>query len=144
MENVATQNKYTSAQTILIGFNIIDNSGFYIKDRREWRRKAKVDKISKFRSTLQEHSKKPELTPENNKDEQQSKAKIIKNMETELPRIQSHEVFLPVMEFSSKVSTDQTGQFPITSARVYKYMMVAYAQDSNAIMIEPIKSRENI
>ena len=46
------------------------------------------------------------------------------------------------MEVSSKIFTDQTWQFPVTYTRGYKYMMVAYEQDSNAIMVEPKKSKE--
>jgi len=50
-------------------------------------------------------------------------------------------VFLDTIEFTGKVSTDQTGRFPHTSSRGSKYLMVLYAYDSNAILSEPIKSR---
>jgi len=50
VENAASQNSYTTEQTILIGFNIIDKSGFYIKYCQEWRRTAKSDKTwSKYK-----------------------------------------------------------------------------------------------
>ena len=35
VENAASQNLYTPAQTILIGFNIIDKCGFYSDDFRD-------------------------------------------------------------------------------------------------------------
>ena len=44
------------------------------------------------------------------------------------------------MEFSSKMYTDQTGRFPLTSAIGYKCIMVECEQDSNAIMVDPMKS----
>ena len=40
------------------------------------------------------------------------------------------------------ISTDITGSFPITSARVHKYIFVLYDYDSNAILSEPIYSRK--
>ena len=37
--------------------------------------------------------------------------------------------------------SDQTGQFPNTLRRGAKYIMVMYNSDSNAILVEPLKSR---
>ena len=42
---------------------------------------------------------------------------------------------------SGKLFTDQTGRFPKKSSRGMQYIMIAYDQDSNAILAEPIKSR---
>ena len=52
-----------------------------------------------------------------------------------------HQLFLKVTDCSSKIFTDHTGRFPITSSRGYKYIMIAYEYDSNNILAEPIKSR---
>ena len=49
--------------------------------------------------------------------------------------------YLHTVEFTGKVSTDQTGRFPVTSSRGSKYLMVLYAHDSNAILAEPLTSR---
>ena len=49
-----------------------------------------------------------------------------------------------VNECSSKIFTDQTGRFPITSSRGYKYIMIAYDYDSNTILAEPIKPRKRL
>ena len=42
----------------------------------------------------------------------------------------------------NKIYTDQTGQFPVTSSKGNKYIIVAFEADSNSIMAEPIKSRK--
>ena len=52
----------------------------------------------------------------------------------------THQLFLKVTECSIKIFTDQTGRFPITSSRGYKYIMIPYDYDSNNILAEPIKS----
>ena len=44
-------------------------------------------------------------------------------------------------ETNGTIYTDLTGRFPITSSRGYKYIFVLYDYDSNAILVEPIKSR---
>ena len=38
-----------------------------------------------------------------------------------------------------KLYTDQTGQFPTTSNRGYKYILILYDQDSNSILEELLK-----
>ena len=50
-------------------------------------------------------------------------------------------MFVETVELTGKVSTDQTGRFPVTSSRGSKYLMVLYDHGSNAIIPEPIKSR---
>ena len=37
--------------------------------------------------------------------------------------------------------TNQTGRFPVTSSRGFKYIMVAYDHNSNTIHAEPMKNR---
>ena len=56
----------------------------------------------------------------------------------------THQLFLKVTECSRKIYTDQTGRFPITSSRSYKYTMIVYYYDSNNILAEPIKSRTSL
>ena len=41
----------------------------------------------------------------------------------------THQLFLKVTEYSSKIYTDQTGRFPVTSSSGYKYIMIAYDYD---------------
>ena len=45
-----------------------------------------------------------------------------------------------------KIHSDQTGQFPIQSSSGNKYMMVKYAYEPNAILVEPLpdRSKESI
>ena len=56
----------------------------------------------------------------------------------------THQLFLKVAKCSSKIYTDQTGRFPITSSCGYKYIMIAYDYDSNNILAEPIHSRTSL
>jgi hypothetical protein len=42
---------------------------------------------------------------------------------------------------TGQIFTDQTGRFPVVSSKGNKYVMVLYDYDSNAILAEPIKSR---
>ena len=58
-----------------------------------------------------------------------------------MPPARSHQVFVETVELTGKVSTDQTGRFPVTSSRGSKYLMALYEHDSNAIIPDPIKSR---
>ena len=57
------------------------------------------------------------------------------------PPVQSHQVFVETVELTGKVSTDQTGRFPVTSSRARKYLMVLYNHDINEIIPNPIKSQ---
>ena len=47
---------------------------------------------------------------------------------------------------TGKIHSDQTGRFPIQLSRGNKYMMVIYAYDPNAILVEPLpdRSKESI
>ena len=44
VKNVASHKPHTPAQTVSIGFKIIDKYGFYNDDFRDWRRKSKLEK----------------------------------------------------------------------------------------------------
>ena len=54
---------------------------------------------------------------------------------------QTHQALLKVTDLTNKIYTDQTGRFPVTSSRGFKYIMTAYVYDSNNILVEPMKSR---
>ena len=41
---------------------------------------------------------------------------------------------------TGKIYTDLTGRFPVTNNRVIQYMLILYAYDTNAILVEPIKN----
>ena len=45
-----------------------------------------------------------------------------------------------MVEFTGKVSTDQTGRFPVTSSCGIKYLMVLYNHYSNVILAERLTS----
>ena len=49
--------------------------------------------------------------------------------------------YLQTTEFTGKVSTDQTGRFPVTSSYRSEYLMVLYNHDSNVILAKPLTSR---
>ena len=49
--------------------------------------------------------------------------------------------YLQTVEFTRKVSTDQTVRFPYTYSRGSKYLMVLYDHNINAILPAPLTSR---
>ena len=55
--------------------------------------------------------------------------------------IRTHWVYMEPIELTGQIYSDQIGKFPITSSRVSKYIMIVYDFDSNAILSEPLKSR---
>jgi hypothetical protein len=58
------------------------------------------------------------------------------------PGIKYKDAYLRVFDTTKKTMyTDQTGRFPITSAKGHKYTMVAVELDGNYIDAEPLKSR---
>ena len=57
------------------------------------------------------------------------------------PHIRTNLVTIKCINLSGKIATNQTGRFPVTSSKGNKYIMVAYAQDPNSILAEPLKSR---
>ena len=63
----------------------------------------------------------------------------------ELDNVKHHVVSATILNNTpGRIYTDQTGRFPVTSALRNKYIFVLYDHDSNAIMTEPLKSREGI
>ena len=51
-------------------------------------------------------------------------------------------IYVQPVTLTGSIHSDQTGQFPVQSSRGYKYIMVVYHYDSNAIIAEPLRSRE--
>ena len=58
-------------------------------------------------------------------------------------RVRTKMAFLKSTEVTGKISTDQTGHFPVTSSCGNKYLMVLYDHDSNVIIVEALKSHSN-
>jgi hypothetical protein len=65
----------------------------------------------------------------------------IEMIEPQEPNNQVTNQAFATIEETGKVYTDQTGAFPITSSNGYKYMLVMYHYDTNAILVEPLKTR---
>ena len=57
------------------------------------------------------------------------------------PRVRTQMEFLKSTEVTGKISADQTRRHPVTSSCGRKYLTVLYNYDSNAIITEPLKSR---
>ena len=57
-------------------------------------------------------------------------------------RKKHRDIYVQIKEASELVYTDQTGQFPVTSSRGHKYIMVLVEVDGNYIAMEPMRSRE--
>jgi hypothetical protein len=57
-------------------------------------------------------------------------------------RKKQHNIYVEVWDEKDIIYTDQTGKFPHTSSRGYKYIMVMYYIDSSTILMERMKSRE--
>ena len=70
--------------------------------------------------------------------EESDTAKLKKKKERDV-YIKVHDV----QEFKDIIYSDQTGGFPKTSLRRNKYIMVMVEIDSNAILVEPMKSKED-
>ena len=47
------------------------------------------------------------------------------------------------MQITEKISTDQMGRFPKTSSNITKYAMACYVHDTNGILTEYFKRRED-
>jgi hypothetical protein len=54
-----------------------------------------------------------------------------------------NEVYAIITELDGKVYTDLIGQFPTTSSKGIKCVLILYEYDGNAILVEPMKSRED-
>ncbi len=44
---------------------------------------------------------------------------------------EKNDIFVKIYELSNEIHTDQTGKFPVTSQRGYRYIMVGIHIDSN-------------
>ena len=53
------------------------------------------------------------------------------------------DIFVGTYDVRETIFSDQTGQFPTTSQRGNKYIMVMVEIDSNAILVEPMKSKND-
>jgi hypothetical protein len=53
----------------------------------------------------------------------------------------TNQIFATVEE-TGRIYTDQTGQFPVWSSNGYRYMLVMYHYDTNAILVAPLKTRQ--
>ena len=56
-------------------------------------------------------------------------------------KVRTQMAYLQMIEVTGKFITDQTGRFPVMSSRRSKYLMVLYDHDSNAILANPLTSR---
>ena len=61
----------------------------------------------------------------------------------EMKRKKVQDVYVKVYNARETTFSDQTGQFPTQSKRGNKYIMVMVEVDSNAILVEPLKSRKD-
>ena len=55
----------------------------------------------------------------------------------------SNDVLIQIKD-KSKMYSDQTGPFPFPSSRGYRYILVAYNVDSNAILAQPLKIKQSV
>ena len=64
-------------------------------------------------------------------------------IETDIKELQRkrEDIMIKVYNCTESVFTDQTGQFPVTSNRGNKYIMVLCEIDSNQILAEPMQNR---
>ena len=53
------------------------------------------------------------------------------------------DVFVKTYDVRETIFSDQTGKYPVQSQRGNKYIMVMVEIDSNAILVEPMKSRND-
>ena len=75
-----------------------------------------------------------------------SQSGTLRKQETDNSNDRTHNTFADIMDINEptgQIYTDQTGRFPVQSSRGYKYIMILYDHDSNAILAEPMKSRSD-
>ena len=58
-----------------------------------------------------------------------------------IPAKKMNDIFVTLYELSDEIHTDQTGKFPVTSQRGYRYIMVGIHIDANYIFCETMKNR---
>ena len=56
----------------------------------------------------------------------------------------TNEVFIKVVDLQAKVYSDQTGVFPHISSQGYRYLMIFYDYDTNAIFVRPLKTKTSV
>ena len=72
-----------------------------------------------------------------------SKPMIIYEHADKLRGKQKRDVYVKLYDVRETIYSDQTGKFPKTSQSGNKYIMVMVEVDSNAILVEPMKSRSD-
>ena len=55
----------------------------------------------------------------------------------------TNEVFIKMFDLQATMYSDQTGAFPCSSSRGYRYLMVFYDEDTNAILFFPLKTKKS-
>ena len=58
-----------------------------------------------------------------------------------IPRTKQHDLYVCLDQVKDTIYTDQTGEFPITSSRGNKYIMIMCKIDGNAVLVEPMKNK---
>ena len=88
-------------------------------------------------------STKPKMTNPSDSEPNNPASEATPNESTTQPGIKHRDVYLHVYDATKRsMYTDQTGKFPIVSARGNQYIMVAVELDGNYIDGEPMKTRE--
>ena len=54
----------------------------------------------------------------------------------------THELYTTIWDTATKTFLDQTGPFPIESTRGNIYIFLLYSYDANAVLVEPLQSRQ--
>jgi hypothetical protein len=95
--------------------------------------------------------------PDTHETQQGHMAQTQKNVRSTKPKAQTFEhenaaalhgkkecdIYTAVYDVRETIYSDQTGRFPKQSLRGNKYLMVMVEVDSNAILLEPMKSRHD-
>ena len=58
-----------------------------------------------------------------------------------VPRTKQHDLYVCLDQVRDTIYTDQTGEFPITSSRGNKYIMIMCYIDGNAVLVEQMKNK---
>jgi hypothetical protein len=93
-------------------------------------------------SRQNQRSTKPKLKPKKLPNDPQEIAITDDHFpKSDSPNIKTHSCYSAIINSTGQVHSDQTGQFPIPSSAGNKYMLVVYCYDSNAILVEPMRTR---
>ena len=63
--------------------------------------------------------------------------------QSDTPNVRTHDCYVTIEEMTGQIHTDQTGRFPTPSSAGNNYVMVLYDYDSNAILVQPFKTRHD-